>query len=156
MTAPQTQAQPRYYGFPVVRMQRRVEGGQLRSTVPVCRVPCRVCGAPLERKHQSVNDALKGKYRGFRCQGGECAKYEALHERRKAILREESRASGFKVHDIVGRSQRNEILPVRRRAARRIRELGFSWSELGKVFGGRDSSTMIKMCDAGQEKESGR
>ena len=58
-------------------------------------------------------------------------------------IAEIAEAHGYTVADILGPSRRKKLVAVRRLCILMLREKGYSTTEIGRVLGGRDHSTIV-------------
>jgi chromosomal replication initiation ATPase DnaA len=64
-------------------------------------------------------------------------------------------ASGYTLIDICGRGQQGELPRVRRVVARYLRARGCSYSEIGKLLGGRDHTTVMVLVKGSRTRKRG-
>lgn len=62
-----------------------------------------------------------------------------------AIIEETAGYFGVSVREIMGRSRSKSVASARKEAMRKVRELGFSYPEIGRMFG-RDHTTVVSAC----------
>ncbi|HXG36548.1 MAG TPA: helix-turn-helix domain-containing protein [Dehalococcoidia bacterium] len=67
----------------------------------------------------------------------------SIHERAAEILREVAQERHLTIEQITGRGRYEELTEARREAVKRLdRELGLTLTDIGRLLGGRDHSTI--------------
>lgn len=70
----------------------------------------------------------------------------------RQIIEKAAKAHGLDPSDIVGASRMRSVVFARSEAAWEARRAGFSYPELGIIFGGRDHTTMMNLVRKAEKR----